>query len=433
MSAIDVTVPAYGDPTTQSVRDNFSIAASEISTLQAAIPTLLPLDGSRSMTGLLTLSGNPTAAMHAVPRQYADAIRTASLPLLGGTMQGPLLLEADPTDPMGAATRQFVLANAGSGGDFLPLTGGTIDGVLQIGDWVQPATPPIKGTVVADFVSMSGLLGNYLFNATVDQNGTGFRYMTDGPAAAISINNQGDVGFYAAQPGVAGALLTFGPTMILGGQGNLTMGDTKPPFIAPADPIYGGQVYALNGISTIAASMNCYYDGTNYRYATSGLGAGIILVGGAGATSYFTFQVAVSGTQDDVAPDLSGDIYYSQMSLSYDGSLSITGTLYQGSDIRRKTNIQPATQGLAEVLAIEPITYTRDGGEREQLGFSAQQLRDALPHAVIETPPMTPHRGAAPSPLDAPMLGVESMAVLAACVNAIKELAARSSLPLPAQ
>ena len=41
---------------------------------------------------------------------------TAKVSKAGDTMTGPLILHADPTNPLGAATRQFVLSNAGSGG-----------------------------------------------------------------------------------------------------------------------------------------------------------------------------------------------------------------------------------------------------------------------------------------------------------------------------
>lgn len=41
---------------------------------------------------------------------------TSLLPLAGGTLTGPLILAADPTTALGAATKQYVDAHAGSGG-----------------------------------------------------------------------------------------------------------------------------------------------------------------------------------------------------------------------------------------------------------------------------------------------------------------------------
>jgi len=49
------------------------------------------------------------------------------LPLTGGTMTGPLLLAADPTSALEAATKSYV-------DSFLPLTGGTLTGALTVSD-----------------------------------------------------------------------------------------------------------------------------------------------------------------------------------------------------------------------------------------------------------------------------------------------------------
>jgi hypothetical protein len=57
----------------------------------------------------------------------------AFLPLSGGTLTGPLTLAGDPTLPLQAATKQYVdaaVAGGGGGGGGLPLTGGTLTGPL---------------------------------------------------------------------------------------------------------------------------------------------------------------------------------------------------------------------------------------------------------------------------------------------------------------
>jgi hypothetical protein len=79
-STIDPTFPVAVNPTTQSVRDNFQHAHDEISALQAGS---LPLAGG-TMTGPLVLSGDPTQALGAVTKQYADA----KAPLLAPVFQG---------------------------------------------------------------------------------------------------------------------------------------------------------------------------------------------------------------------------------------------------------------------------------------------------------------------------------------------------------
>ena len=61
-----------------------------------------------TLTGDLTLSGAPTADLHAATKAYADT----KLALAGGTMTGDLLLNADATDDMGAVTLQQLNATA---------------------------------------------------------------------------------------------------------------------------------------------------------------------------------------------------------------------------------------------------------------------------------------------------------------------------------
>ena len=57
-----------------------------------------------------------------------------TLSIAGGTLTGPLILSANPTTALGAATKQYVdtgIAGAGIG-TFLPLAGGTLTGSLTL-------------------------------------------------------------------------------------------------------------------------------------------------------------------------------------------------------------------------------------------------------------------------------------------------------------
>ena len=62
-----------------------------------------------TMTGPLVLPGDPTQPLEAATKQYVDKM----LPLAGGTMTGNLLLNGDPTQDNGAATKKYVDAHAG--------------------------------------------------------------------------------------------------------------------------------------------------------------------------------------------------------------------------------------------------------------------------------------------------------------------------------
>lgn len=86
-----------------------------------------------TMTGPLVLPGDPTQPMEAATKQYVDQHGGGAsgdfLPLSGGTMTGPITLAADPTTAMEAATKQYA-------DKMLPLAGGTMTGALTL-----PADP----------------------------------------------------------------------------------------------------------------------------------------------------------------------------------------------------------------------------------------------------------------------------------------------------
>lgn len=58
-----------------------------------------------------------------------QVLASAFLPLTGGTLSGPLLLNADPTAAFGAATKEYV---DNVQGNKLPLTGGTMQGTINM-------------------------------------------------------------------------------------------------------------------------------------------------------------------------------------------------------------------------------------------------------------------------------------------------------------
>ena len=68
-SAIDITKPIYGTPTTQSVRDNFHIARDEITALQDVADTHVNRDGD-TMTGPLILHGDPQSQREATTLEW---------------------------------------------------------------------------------------------------------------------------------------------------------------------------------------------------------------------------------------------------------------------------------------------------------------------------------------------------------------------------
>lgn len=84
------------------------------------------------MSGSLTLNADPILQNHAVTKKYADNLNPSGkyLPLSGGTMTGQLNVLA-PTLSSHAATKKYVDDNI-IAGRFVPLSGGTMTGYLSV-------------------------------------------------------------------------------------------------------------------------------------------------------------------------------------------------------------------------------------------------------------------------------------------------------------
>lgn len=115
-----------------------------------------------TMTGFITLHADPTSALHAASKQYADG----KLALSGGTLTGALTLAADPSTSLGAATKQYVDGiNTSIRADFatadagkLSLTGGTMTGAIVLAAdpaaALQPATKQYVDAKIAGKITV---------------------------------------------------------------------------------------------------------------------------------------------------------------------------------------------------------------------------------------------------------------------------------------
>ena len=136
--------------------DVYKLTGSEDGiTLTAGDARYLQLSGG-TLTGLLSLSGAPTADLHAATKKYVDdnagstsatdqtardaaaaaqATATAALPKAGGTMTGKIVLDGAPTTDLHAATKKYVDDNAGT--SFTPSKSNIYDAVKAV---FHPAT-----------------------------------------------------------------------------------------------------------------------------------------------------------------------------------------------------------------------------------------------------------------------------------------------------
>ena len=77
-----------------------------------------------TMTGALILNADPSVALGAATKQYVDAGDALNVNKAGDTMTGPLVLSADPSANLGAATKQYADLKVAKTGDAMtgPLT-----------------------------------------------------------------------------------------------------------------------------------------------------------------------------------------------------------------------------------------------------------------------------------------------------------------------
>lgn len=312
-SQIDVTKPIFGTPTTQSVRDNFTTAANEITALQQASTgaPFLPLVGGR-MTGAMYLFNDPTDGMMPATKGYVDA-QTGSvgggipeapadtntygrhngawvsvLPIAGGTLTGPLVLAADPTNVLGAVTKQYAdaiaashltdapndantygrRANAWTG--VLPITGGRVTGNTSIG----PAIPANASAGPSLFVTQINSIGGTSFNLnSFLDNGTPtpvFRYAAAGQAATLSMAlASGGLGIYVAPPGALNGAITWGPPLFLDYKGNVMCGSALTIPTDTANPSVTSPEFTLKIGGHLAWNAYIAAPGT-WKYLQSG-------------------------------------------------------------------------------------------------------------------------------------------------------------------
>jgi hypothetical protein len=100
------------------------------------------------------------------------------------------------------------------------------------------------------------------------------------------------------------------------------------------------------------------------------------------------------------------------------------GAYVNSSDRRGKTGITPTTRGLAEVLQLQPVAFSRADpttGSHEEIGFVAQDVQPIVPEAVWQIGiPLGDGSGGLDSA--EPTLGLSEATISAISVNAIKEL-----------
>lgn len=71
-----------------------------------------------------------------------------------------------------------------------------------------------------------------------------------------------------------------------------------------------------------------------------------------------------------------------QLGNSFVNEVKYYGTLYSVSDRRIKENIAATTYGLNDIVKLNPVEYTLKVGNRKQIGFIAQEIKQIIPEAI---------------------------------------------------
>jgi hypothetical protein len=216
---------------------------------------------------------------------------------------------------------------------------------------------------------------------------------------------------------------------------------------SPSLPLTGGTIsgnLVVNGQASVSGNL-----GVSGSINANGIGANTVQFGFPAVTNWLAFRSGggdrVWQWQDgctDTWHEATAIRYWNNnrtvMSLDYNGNLQILSDAYKpgggpwiaASDERVKRNIRPYVSGLAQIMALQPISfeYNGKGGTTADgvtyTGVVAQQARAVMPELVFEQKLGTKDGSLDPRLLPG-QLATNLGPLTLALVNCCKELAAR--------
>ena len=183
-----------------------------------------------------------------------------------------------------------------------------------------------------------------------------------------------------------------------------------------------GHLVTANNISTNGNvnSSGFWVNGTSDTFGLSLGGSGRILQFRSGF--YLDHSTIAGGTDGTLQyVDAGGPLWVMRASDHFcfnpQSAVGGNGAYINTSDRRVKENVTPSDKGLAEVLQLQPVTFTRTNPATtgNEIGFLAQDVQPIVPEAVWGNAGLEREDGE-------PLLGVTAETITALNVNAIKEL-----------
>ena len=362
-SSIDAANPVSGNPTTLSVRANFTAAKSEIEALQAGTSIATATATSQGVVELATIAETNTGT---------DAARAVTPDALDGWTGSVQLTTTGVLASLVATTAD--------------INGGTVDAVIG-------GTTPAAGTFTT-------------FTSTgIDDNAT---------SAAITIDTSENVGIGTTSPATAldveGGIIRSRSS---GASNASPAGGAGLEFNADASP----------GIDTItaydrggAAWRELRFYSSPMSFWTEGLermridSAGKVGIGTTAPAGKFQVKGSAASTSLGwITCDTTGDLAIAALRISKFDNNSTTSQIFQRfsvnqttasgsitangasqaafgtwSDARLKENITDLPNQLDNILALRPVEFDYKDGSGHQTGFIAQEMQEVYPCCVGE-------------------------------------------------
>lgn len=147
--------------------------------------------------------------------------------------------------------------------------------------------------------------------------------------------------------------------------------------------------YTDKGFLTFGSTTS-YHDGTKYYDLT--LKGNIFVQSPAIAGNFFQIDTNPAATR--LASHLDQVVFYNTGTGTFN-SIQVKN-VYNYSDTRAKTNIQPLSHSLSIIKQLRPVSYDftdnsdntkfRKGGDGKELGLLAQEVEEILPNVVLTDP-----------------------------------------------
>jgi hypothetical protein len=394
-----------------------------------------------SLTGPLTLAGNPTTATQAANKSYVDSTAAAGdatvhayvdttvakyLPLTGGTLTGPLGVGGHGVSYPGLGWSHLT-AIGWDGTNFQAAGDGSYIGALALQSWVSGHYLALTGGALTGPLTLnSGLtfswLGADAHAISIGWDGN-LQVWVDGTYVAALATTAMLAGYLPLAGGTVSGTLDVSSGRVISYNANnnpaFTCYNTTANYACgmwcdpQANLVFGG----IDGAGNPVVAYGCFNTGgTLYVAGDVGIGnyGGTptmqLLVGGTSCGIGFTSWVLAFGESDGTLawyPPSQGALFWCEASGVFHAANFVAY-----SDVRGKTNVVPTDCGLPAVLQLNPVSFRRlTDPDHSELGFIAQDVAEVIPEAVRE--------GRARATDDA-VLGLLLTPIVAALVNAAK-------------